>query len=113
MPADHEAQNQVKEKRRSSRKSEGAQSKPHPKKDGTAKFKIVGMAARMHDRERDKSHHHTCREVACESDKRDRDMSFSQRSHGNRWIKFHIVVLDHAVGEYPRKFPRSRQTKLW
>ena len=50
MPADHEAQSQVKEKRSSCR-SEGVWSKPHSKKDGTAKFKIVGMAARVHDRE--------------------------------------------------------------
>ena len=40
VPADHEAQSQVKEKRRSSCRSEGAQSKLHPKKDGAAKFKI-------------------------------------------------------------------------
>ena len=91
MPADHEAQSQVKEKRRSSCRSEGAQSKPHPKKDDTAKFKIVGVATRVHDRE-------TCREVACESDKRHRDTSFSQRSQRNSGIKYHTVVLDHAVG---------------
>ena len=62
--------------------------------------------------------------------KRQRDPSFSQRSQRNRWIKFHTVVLDHAVAEhpleqrdtgikdhavaeYPRKFPRSQQTRLW
>ena len=68
MPADHEAQSQVKEKRRSSCRSEGAQSKPHPKKDGTAKFKIVRMATRVHERETRVIN--TRREVACESDKR-------------------------------------------
>ena len=69
-------------------------------------------------------------EVACESDKRDRDTPFSQRSQRNRWNKFHTVVLDHAVGvshenretegsrttqwqQHPRKFRRSQQTKLW
>ena len=35
-----------------------AQSKPHPEKDGAAKFKIVGMAARVHDRERQESSTH-------------------------------------------------------
>ena len=45
---------------------------------------------------RDKSHKHTRREAACESDKRDRDTPFSQRSQRNRWIKFHTVVSDHA-----------------
>ena len=58
MPADHEAQSQVKEKRRSSCRSEGAQSKPHPEKDGTAKFKTVGMATLVHDRERQESSTH-------------------------------------------------------
>ena len=72
--------------------SEGAQSKPHPKKDGTAKVKTVGMAARVHDREREKSLQHTC-----ESDKRDRDTSFSKRSQRNRCITYHTVVLDRAV----------------
>ena len=51
MSSDHEAQCQVKEKRRSSCRSEGSQSEPHPKKDGTAKFKIVGMAAGVPARE--------------------------------------------------------------
>ena len=52
MPADQDALSQVKEKRKSSCRSEGTQRKPHPKKDCTAKFKSVGKAARVHDRER-------------------------------------------------------------
>ena len=48
--------------------------------------------------ESDKSRQHMCREVACESDKRHRDKSFSQRSQRNSGIKYHTVVLDHAVG---------------
>ena len=56
---------------------------------------------------RDKSHQHTRREAACESDKRDRDTLFSQRSQRNRWIKFHAVGVSHES----RKTEGSRTTQ--
>ena len=129
MPADHEEQSQVKEKRRSSCRSEGAQSKPHPKKDGTAKFKTVGMATRVHDRERQKSSIHlkgssvrkwqeTQRHVIqpTQSEKQLDQVSHSgvgPRSGRIPREQRDTGIKDHAVVEYPRKFPRSQQTKLW
>ena len=98
-----------------------------PKRDGTAKFKIVGMAADVHDR--DKSHQHTWREVACESYKRDGHViqptksekqvdQVSLRVVGPRSVRIprelrDTEIKDHAVGENPRKFPLRQQTKLW
>ena len=53
VPADHEAQSQVKKK--DSCKREGTQRRPHPRKrQCTAKFKSVGTAARVHARERER-----------------------------------------------------------
>ena len=57
MPADHEAA-RSKKREEAVAGVKGAQSKPHPKKDSTAKFKTVGMATRVHDRERQESSTH-------------------------------------------------------
>ena len=55
MPADHEAQSQVKQKTAAEVKAleEGLTRKTVR----VAKFKIVGMAARVHDRERERESH--------------------------------------------------------
>ena len=57
MPADHEAQSQVKEKRRSAAKSEGTPTKPHPEeRRDLAEIKCGD--ARVHDREKQESSAH-------------------------------------------------------
>ena len=46
--------------------------------------------------------------------KRQGDTSFSQRSQRNRSIKFHTVVLDHAVGvSHENKETRGSRTTQW
>ena len=52
MPADHEAQSQVKEKAAAGVKA--LRGSLIQKKGGTVNFNSVGRAARVHDRERDK-----------------------------------------------------------
>ena len=47
------------------------------------------------------------------SDESGRDDRAVENEVRNRWIKFHAVVLDHAVAQHPRKFPRRQQTKVW
>ena len=59
MPVDHEAQTQVKEKKkRQVQKVKTLEEGLTRKTVRIAKFKIVGMAARVHDRERQESSAH-------------------------------------------------------
>ena len=59
MPVDHEAQSQVKEKKkRQVQKVKALEEGLTRKTVRIAKFKIVGMAARVHDTERQESSAH-------------------------------------------------------
>ena len=52
VPADREAQSQVRKRKRAAAGMKGTQRKPHPTEGlYTARFKSVGKAARVHDRE--------------------------------------------------------------